>query len=266
MKRQELALALALAVLSHSAAARAQTGADRAKPEAAARASNRSEPLRVVNGEMVGPKVTGQIKNGRRLTDFSFRLTKAEIVNGRLLLNGDFALDAGSLNFNDKVTATIAGTMTKVSNPWPQAADQPRKEDRKSQAAEQAPGREVRSPEATGQLGQLAQATESTARKTPALPGERNEQSASLQAQAEATSGCGVMFLSLTLPPRLRARMGAGTGPIQLGVVLAPFDNRTGEAISRQICQIIRPPDGKSDGYNPSASLQQLNQLLGSSR
>src|SRR5215216_5916477 len=143
MKRQELALALALMLLAHSAAAHAQTRADVAKPEVASRASNGAEPLRVVNGEMGGPKITGQIKRGRRLTDFSFTFTKAELVNGRLQLNGDFTLGAGGLSLNDKATATVAGTMTKVSNPWPQAADQPRKEDRKSKANEQAPGREA---------------------------------------------------------------------------------------------------------------------------
>jgi hypothetical protein len=267
MKKQKVALLLALAITLPSAAATAQTRADGVKAaRAGSTASSGVEPLRVINGEMRGRKITGRFRKGRRPVEFSFIITRADVVNDRLQLGGDFALNGSSRRRNDEVTATIAGAMTKIDNPWPQASDQPRQVDRKSKAAEQAQGREAKSPEVSGQLGQLSQATQDTARKTPSPPGERNEQTQSLYAQAEAGNGCGVIFLKLTLPARLRAEVGAGREPLQLGVVTALFDNRTGEEINRQICRIIRARENRSAASDMSASVQQLNRLLASSQ
>ena len=76
-------------------------------------------------------------------------------------------------------------------------------------------------------------------------------------AQSGPTTACGVLFLKLTLAQRLRARIGATSEPLQLGVVLKPFDNQRGEEIVRQICLLQKP-----ESPNQSANLNELNRLL----
>ncbi|HEX8186280.1 MAG TPA: hypothetical protein VF747_16060, partial [Blastocatellia bacterium] len=214
MLNRKTALLVALLILLSPAVLSAQTSAKK-KAAAAVQsgASGRIEPLRVINGEMRGRTVTGEVKQNTRPTTFSFTITKAEVINGRLRLTGDFALGGARADVGDQVTATIAGVMSKAANPWPSANDGQSKDRKKSKeeekkAGEQQQGREAKDPEAASQLGQLAQSTQDTARKTPPAPGEKTEQTQSLYAQAEANTGCSVMFLSLTMPPRLRARMG----------------------------------------------------------
>jgi hypothetical protein len=112
----------------------------------------------------------------------------------------------------------------------------------------------------------LAQSTQDTARKTPPAPGERNEQTQSLYAQAEMGAGCGIFFLSINLPPRLRAPMGAGERPLQLGVVFAPLDNRIGEEVNRRICAILRMSGDKSASSRVSTFVDEFNRFLASSR
>jgi len=154
--------------------------------------------------------------------------------------------------------------MSKTDNPWPSASSEAPKP--KAQANEQKQGREAKSAEASAQLGQLAQSTQDTARKTPPAPGERNEQTQSLYAQSEMGTGCGVFFLSMDVPPRLRTAMGAGPRPVQLGVVLAPFDNRLGEEVNRRICAIVRMSGDKSADSRLSANVEEFNRFLASSR
>ena len=236
-----------------------------------------TEPLRVIQGEMRGRTVTGQFKRAARATEFSFTITKAEIVGGRLQLTGNFALAGTRAKTGDRVTATIAGVMAKAADPWPSARDERRSEARKSKeeekkSGEQQQGREAKTPEAAAQLGQLAQSTQDTARKTPpgnpkeqGNPkegrGEKTEQTQSLYAQAQASAGCAIMFLSLSLPDQLRSRMGRVAEPLQLGVVLKPFDNERGEEINKMICKLLETREGDAQ----SASLGQLNRLLASS-
>src|SRR5439155_17483035 len=110
-------------------------------------------------------------------------------------------------------------------------SDAKKSKDQEKKAGEQQQGREAKNPETAGQLGQLAQSTQDTARATPPAPGEKTEQTQSLYAQSETSTGCGVIFLRLTLPGRLRARIGAAAEPLQLGVVLKPLDNERGEWI-----------------------------------
>jgi len=75
--------------------------------------------------------------------------------------------------------------------------------------------------------------------------------------QSETSTACGVLFLKLTLPGRLRARIRAAAEPLQLGVVLKPFDNQRGEKIFEQICLLQA-----SESPNQSATLNQLNRLF----
>ena len=76
--------------------------------------------------------------------------------------------------------------------------------------------------------------------------------------EPETTNSCGVVFLNLTLSRQLRARLGSTAMPLQLGVVLKPFDNERGEQIVDQICQLLQ----ESKSRNQSAELDRLNQLL----
>ena len=260
MQNQKKAILVTFLVLLSPAVLMAQTGA-----------ASGIEPLRVINGEMRGRTVTGQFKRAARATDFSFTVTKAEIIGGRLQLTGNFAIGRARARTSHQVTATIAGVMAKSADPWPSARDEMPSEAKKSKeeekkkveqkAGEQQQGREAKTPEAAAQLGQLAQSTQDTARKTPPAPGEKTEQTQSLYAQAEANAGCGVMFLSLSLPEQLRSRMGRVAEPLQLGVVLKPFDNERGEEINNAMCGLL----GTRESGAQSASLSRLNRLLASS-
>lgn len=267
MKNRKTMLPVVLAILLSSPVSMAQHAAKR-KPATGAEgsASSRVEPLRVIGGELYASTVTGQFKQGSTAKDFSFTFTKAEIVNGRLRLSGDLALGGAPAQMRDQVTATIGGVISNAANPWPSAREERRSEAKKSKeeekkAAEQQQGREAKNPETAGQLGQLAESTQDTARKSPPAPGEKTEQTQSLYAQSETSTGCGVMFLKLTLPRRLRARMGANTEPLQLGVVLKSFDNERGEEIVKQLCLLLQIPASSNQ-----SSLDQLNRLLISSK
>jgi hypothetical protein len=133
-------------------------------------------------------------------------------VNGRLELRGDLLLEGDGARFIGQGIATIAGAIAAAVNPWPHPVEESSKGETKSKeeakAEEQRQGREAKNPEATGQLGQLAQSTQDTARRTPPAPGEKTERNQSLYTQSETVIGCGVMFLKVTLPRRLRARGG----------------------------------------------------------
>jgi hypothetical protein len=265
--KQRFALILALgAVFTSSSIASAQVKAKSKRNQTVTSAPRSSvEPLRVINGQMQGRTIAGRFLMNGRQSDFSFALSKAEIVDGKLQLAGDFRLGRNA-RAAESLKAVLAGTLAKADNPWPDASDEAPKPKPKAQANEQQQGREAKDAEAAGQLGQLAQSTQDTARKTPPAPGERTEQTQSLYAQAEMGTGCGVFFLSLDLPPRLRASMGAGERPVQLGVVLAPLDNRTGEEVNRRICAIFRMSGDKSTSNRLSEYVDEFNRYLASSR
>lgn len=268
MKNRRIILCVVLAILLSSPVSMAQQAVKRKAATAAKDgASSRVEPLRVIGGELYASTVTGQIKQGAIATDFSFTITKAEIVNGRLRLSGDFGLGGAPAQMSNQVTATIGGVMSNAANPWPSAREERRSDAKKSKeqekkAGEQQQGREAKNPETAGQLGQLAQSTQDTARTTPPAPGEKTEQTQSLYAQSETSTGCGVMFLRLTLSRQLRARMGVNAEPLQLGVVLKPFDNERGEEIVKQVCLLLQI----SESRNQAVRLAQLNRLLVSSK
>jgi hypothetical protein len=257
MFKKHLALILALgATFAPSSAAAAQAK----RKDAPGVAGRKVEPLRQINGQMRGRTIAGRFMANGRASDFSFVLSKAELVGGKLQFAGDFRLGRNP-RAAEEVRASVAGAMAKTTNPWPGASDE-ETEKPKADADEQKQGREAKSPEASGQLGQLAQSTQDTARKTPSIPGGRNEQTQSLYAQAEMATGCGLIFLSLDLPRRLRAQMGAGDHALQLGVVLAPLDNRAGEDINRRICALVQL---RGDS-RLSAGVEEFNRFLASGR
>jgi hypothetical protein len=53
---------------------------------------------------------------------------------------------------------------------------------------------------------------------------------------------------------------------VQLGVLLAPTDNRLGEEINRRLCAIVRMSGDKSGGDRIRASVDELNRLLATAR
>ena len=257
MRKKHLALILALGAAFAPLPVAAQ-----AKKNSVAR---NTEPLRVINGQMRGRAIAGRFMANGRPMDFSFALSKAELVGGRLQFIGEFRLGRQA-RVAERVIATIAGAMAKTTDPWPSASDEESEAKAKTDADEQKQGREAKSPEASGQLGQLAQSTQDTARKTPKVQGERNEQTQSLYAQAEMATGCGLIFLSLNMPESLRARMGADARPLQLGVVLAPIDNKMGEDINRRICALVQLSSNKSGETSLPASVEEFNRFLASAR
>ena len=267
MRNRTMAFSAGLAILLSSPGSIAQETAKRRIATVEDGTATRIEPLRVINGEMRGRTVSGQFSQRARLTNFTLTFTKAQLVNGRLELRGDLALDGDGARLIGQVIATIAGAIAAAANPWPHAGEEPRKDEKESKeeakkAEEQRQGREAKNPEATSQLGQLAQSTQDTARKTPSAPGEKTEQTQTLYAQSETVNGCGVMFLKLTLPRRLRASVGAIAEPLQLGVVLKSFDNERGEEIVKQVCLALQ----KSDSRSQLLTLDRLNHLLVSSK
>jgi hypothetical protein len=260
--KKHLALILALgAAFAPLPPAAAQTK----RQDARGTAARGVEPLRVINGQMQGRTIAGRFMANGRPSEFSFALSKAEIVGGELQLTGDFRLGRQA-RAAEQVKASIAGTMAKTADPWPSASDEEPQKKAEASAEEQKQGREAKSPEASAQLGQLAQSTQDTARKTPSVPGGRNEQTQSLYSQAEMATGCGVLFLSLDVPQRLRAAMGAGSRPLQLGVVLAPLDNRLGEDINRRICAIVQLSGDQSGDRRLQSSVEEFNRFLASKR
>ena len=262
MKNREITLLVSLVVLLSSPVSMARQGLNE---KTTANARSRIEPLRVIGGELLDSTVTGQAKRGGNAISFSYTITKAQIVNRRLQLTGDFALGSAETQLRDRVTATIGGVMSNAANPWPNARQERRSDAKKSKeveekkTGEQQQGREAKNPETSAQLGQLAQSTQDTARQTPPAPGQKPEQTKSLYPESETINSCGVVFLRLTLPARLRAKLGATAEPLQLGVVLKPFDNKRGEEILNQVCVLLQTS-------NQPANLDQLNRLLVSSK
>lgn len=118
MKNRRITLPVALALLLLSTASMARQAPKKATPAAA---PSQLEPLRLIGGELHANTVTGQVKKGWNATPFSFSLTRAEIVKGRLHLAGDFALGGDLAQTRDRVTATVGGVMSDASNPWPNA-------------------------------------------------------------------------------------------------------------------------------------------------
>ena len=266
--RRLFVLFITLAVLSSASAAQVRASKRRgdARAPAGNAAASHVEPLRSIAGELHGRTVAGQFRANGRDVPFTFTFTRAEVVGDRVQLSGDFQIGE---RVSQKLRSRLVGTMATAENPWPSARDeepqeQP-KEKPKAQAAEQKQGREAKNPEAAAQLGELSQATQDTARKTPAAPGERNEQTQSLYSQAQEGLGCGAFYFTLELPPQLRAAMGAGPQPVQMNVVMATIDNPQGEQVSRLICRVHRFAGNQSAGDN-AGGLETLNRLLNSSR
>ena len=266
--RRLFVLLITMALLA-TAGASAQTRSSKRRSAATSStgaAASKVEPLRSIAGQLNGNTVNGDFVGNGRPVPFTFTFKRADIVGDQVVVSGDFQIGG---RLSQKLQSRLVATMATADNPWPSARDdapkEKPKEKPKGQSGEQKQGRESRNPETTAQLGELSQATQDTARKTPPAPGERNEQTQSLYAQAAEGIGCGAFYFTIELPPQLRTAMGAGAQPVQMNVVLAPIDNPQGEQISRLICRAHRLAGDKSTG-DRSGSLEKLNRLLGSAK
>ncbi len=258
-----LAVAVALLAAADASAQRRGRGTGARRPAAAVRPAARVEPTRTLSGRMIGNRVVARLADDR--TEFDYTLTGAQVVDGKLQFLGSVG-EPGRAGAGETASATLVGTLGRAREPWPWASESRRPKPAGQQAA-QPQGREARNPETAGQIGQLSQATQSTARttQTPTAPeakkpaaGEVTEQTQSLYTAIDAGSGCDVLYVKLQLPPQLAARARAAE-PVQIGVVLAPLDNKRGEEINRHVCRVVR---ALSAGQGVEDQLAQLNRLL----
>lgn len=267
--RRLFVLVITLALLSAAGVSAQSRGSKRrgaATSSTGVAVASSVEPLRSIAGELNGSTVNGHIIGNGRPMSFTFILTRADIVGDQVVMSGNFQLNG---RVSQKLQSRLIGTLATADNPWPSARDEEPQEKPKAKpnakAAEQKQGREAKNPETTAQLGELSQATQDTARKTPPAPGERTEQTQSLYAQAAEGVGCGAFYFTIELPPQLRAAMGAGSQPVQMNVVLATIDNPRGEQISHLMCRVHRFASDRSAG-DRTGGLEKLNRLLDSSR
>jgi hypothetical protein len=247
-----------------------------------------TEPVRALSGSMMGNEISARLGNDR--PGFSYVITGAELIDGKLQLQGTLKPASGGAN-GASLRATLIGTLSRARNPWPSANDSAASARQKAADANkgkssgsaaqatgnpapsagqtQQQGRETRNPENTAQLGSLSQSTQPTARttQTPTAPqgerpsaGEANEQSQSLYSAAAVGLGCEIIYLKLQLPSQLDSRANTQGQPVQLGVVLAPIDNKRGEEINNQMCRVIHALN--STGEDVQAQVAQLNRLL----
>lgn len=192
-----------------------------AKSSPARSASSKVEPLRVASGLMTGPRI--DVRRTDWINDgkpmFTYTLRSVRLVEGRLEFTG--ALTRPGLKTAQETVSTLITTTARSANPWPNATS---------------PGARSRNRKPADQ-------------NTPEQ--ERNEQTQSLHSAGETGLGCELVYLKITPP--------AGTGPLQVGVVLAYQDNELGNQINQEICFIVRgiKADAKVDDR-----VAKLNQLL----
>ena len=237
MKTRNLFAWLLTAILLTTAPAAFAQKKGKAKRATAEAATEAVEPLRVINGQLSGHTVTGEFEANHHPGRFTFTFARAEITGGRLQLSGAFSVDS---QLSQVLAARLVGVMAKAANPWPSAREELPKDKAKPQA-------------------------NTDKRKERAKP-PATEQTQSLYVQGDAATDCGMLFLRLELPPRWRAALGAGSEPVQMGIVPALVDNRQGEEINHGVCQVYKMLNNKAMGGNLSASLEALNRLLAAAR
>jgi hypothetical protein len=243
------------------------------------------EPVRTMRGSMLANVITARTSDNDQ-PGFDYTITGARVSEGRLELQGTIGSATANTGQVSTATATLIGTLAKhrpVATGDAARATTPGASPAASgQARVQQQGREPTNPENAAQLGQLSQATQTTAQAThpPTVPGGKQPAGTTLTEQiteapvqtralATATSGvtgCEVMFLKIQLPSQLKAKAGGSNEMVQLGVVLVPLDNKTGDEINQRMCRIVRALDSKAGSGEVDDELTRLNRLLGSSR
>ena len=245
------------------------------------------EPPRTMRGSMLANVITARASDSDQ-PSFDYTITSAHVSEGKLELRGTIKPVGASAGQTSTATATLVGTLAKHRPPRPDAAQAtdksapPAAASASGQTPVQQQGRETTNPENTAQLGQLSQATQTTARTThpPTAPGgkqpagtalteqitEAPVQTRALAAATGGVTGCEVMFLKLRLPTQLASHARAADQTVQLGVVLALLDNQVGTEINQHMCRVVRALDSQAGGAEAEESLKQLNRLLGGTR
>ncbi len=268
-------VAVSVAVMTVDVAAqRAKGRSIRRRSATAANATQMQRlPAYSLSGIMTNNRIATRTDNDQ--PGFDYVVTGAQVVDGKLQLQG--VISSAGRTDTTPVAAVLAGTMARARNPWPSAASAPeRRRTRQASAAAGTPPAGSPQPgqppsgEAGADLGQLAQTAQSTQTPTPTptsprggrpAAGEVTEQTQSLYTATDTGTGCELMFLKMQLSPQLAAAARSKQS-VQLGVVLAPMDNKRGEQINGHICRIVRTLDGKQDDKSLQASVEQLNQML----
>ena len=291
MKKFLLGVAV-LMIICLPAAARAQRKQGRSKgrkPGNYARtAPARVEPIRTMRGSLFANKISVRTSDTDQ-PSFDYTINSVRINERRIELQGTIKPAKANVGEASPVTATLVGTLAKLRPPEPGArakatgqSTSPAASAASGQNPAQQQGREPTNPENAAQIGELSQATQTTALTTqpPTAPGGKQpagtfltEQitEAPVQTQALATAtngvtGCEVMFLKMRLPPQLASTARSGNQSVQLGVSLAPIDNKLGAEINQRICGVVRALNANAKSENIEAELTELNRLLGGRR
>ncbi len=265
-----------------------ERGAQRNGISPARSTSAHVEPVRTMRGSMLANVITARTSDNDQ-PGFDYTITGARVSEGRLELQGTIRSATANTGPVSTATATLVGTLAKHRPAAPRDAVRATTPDTPPPAAAasgqtrvQQQGRESTNPENAAQLGQLSQATQTTALAThpPTAPGGKQPAGTTLTEQiteapvqtralATATSGvtgCEVMFLKMQLPSQLKAYARVSNQMVQLGVVLVPLDNKIGDEINQRMCRIVRALDSKGGSGEAEDELTRLNRLLGSSR
>lgn len=222
MKKSFFAFAIITLLLSVEAFAQ-QKAVPSARRKTSSSAATKIEPLRVASGLMQDNRIS--VRRSDWINDgtplFDFTLAHARITDGRLVFIGSLK-EPGKARA-EVVTATLISTGARSANPWPNAS---------------APTARERKPVSKSAESQAA--------------GEKNEQNQSLYSSVEVGSGCELVYLKMRAPKQ--------PNPIQVGVVLVPQDNKTGEEINQAVCRLVRAMNAKE---NTDEALSKLNRLIG---
>jgi hypothetical protein len=232
-------------------------------------ASSAAAVVRTVKGNLRGNVIAVRSVADRPVFDYA--LTEARVVNGKLELLGSIRPAGRKATKGGAASATLVGSLAKDPDPEyfvqrakRNAARTGRVQPAPGQPAEQKPGGPATTSEAAGEMGQLAQSTQSTARTTPEVVGPEGVKPKDGKTVAAATgvSGCEVMFLRMQLPAAYAAA--AGGRSVQLNVSVAAIDNKTGIDINRRLCRVVNALQG--GGGSVDAEVAELNRLLGGAR
>lgn len=260
-----------------------ERGAQRKGISTARSASAHVEPVRTMRGSMLANVITARTSDNDQ-PRFDYTITGARVSEGRLELQGNVRSATASAGPVSTVTATLVGTLAKhrpTGSGYAARATTSGTPPASASGAHQQ-GRETTNPENASQIGQLSQATQSTALAThpPTAPGGKRPAGTTLTEQiteapvqtralATATSGvtgCEVVFLKMQLPSQPKAYKRGSNQMVQLGVVLVPLDNKIGNEINQRMCRIVRVLDSKGGSGEVEDELTRLNRLLDSLR
>ena len=283
-RRNKLAAALLLFAVGSSFEISAQRKSGRqtsTRPRPASMAA--SIPPRTFGGRLIGNRI--ELRRTDDKVKLDFVVTGARVADGELQLEGSLKRPGAAFQLSDGVMtqASVIGTMARARQVWNWNRDEePGRLKKQATSAGATPTSPPqggsqgtvpesgvrRNPEQTGNVGQLAQATQSTSRNTPTptSPEGRasvsnaalNEQTQSLYTPADAGSGCDMIYLKMEIASAADISK-SPANPAQVAVVLAPRDNAAGEQINKALCRIVR---SLKKGEAADTHISELNSLL----